>query len=75
MSFKVKLYGTTMAQVSAEIGGMLAKESVKYMESELVNMGADDTDATVVGIILTHMSVKQLTLKLGVDRTLKACMA
>lgn len=51
------------------------KESVNYMESELVSMGADDTDATVVGIILTHMSVKQLTLKLGVDRTLKACMA
>jgi len=75
MSFKGKKYGTTMVQVNAEMGGMSAKESVNYMESELVSMGADDTDAMAVGIILAHMLVKKLTLKFGVDRTLKVCMA
>ena len=54
---------------------LLATESIKFMESELTQIGTDDHDATVMGIIMDHMSVKQATKKFGVDWTTKACVA
>ena len=64
-----------MAQISARMVGLLAKESIKFMESELTLMDTDDHDAIVMGIIMAHMPVKQATKKLGIDRTTKACVA
>ena len=73
-SFEGKSYGTTMAQISARMVGLLGTESIKFMESELTRMGTDDHDATAMGIIMAHMLVKQATKKFGVDWTTKACM-
>ena len=74
-SFKAKLYGTTMAQISARMVGLSATESIKFMESELTRMGTDDHDATAMVIIMAHMLVKQAMKKFGVYCTTKACVA
>ena len=74
-SFEGKSYGTTMAQISARMVGLSATESIKFMESELTRMSTDDNDATAMGIIMAHMSVKQATKKSGVDRTTKSCVS
>ena len=68
-TFKGKSYGTTMAQISARMVGLSTKESIKFMESELTQMGTDDQDTMAMGIIMAHMSVKQATKKFGVNQT------
>jgi hypothetical protein len=45
-SFEGKSYGTTMAKINARMVGLLAKESIKFMELELTRMGTDDHDET-----------------------------
>ena len=47
-SFEGKSYGTTMALISARMVGLLAIESIKFMESELTRMGTDDHDETAM---------------------------
>lgn len=56
-SFKGKSYGTTMAQIGAQMVNMTTTESIRHMERELESMGIDDGDATVIGIITTNMSI------------------
>ena len=43
-SFKGKSYGTTMAQIGAQMVGMTTTESIQHMEMELQSMGVDDGD-------------------------------
>ena len=69
-SFEGKSYGTTMAQISARMVGLLATESIKFMESELTRMGTDDHDVTAMGIIMSVKAAKNF----GADRTTKACV-
>ena len=64
-----------MAQISARMVGLLANDSIKFMESELTQMSTDDQDTIGMGIILAYMLVKQATKKFGVNWTNKACVA
>ena len=75
MSFKGKSYGSSMAQVSTSLAGLSSKASIELLEKELTNMGSCDEDATMCGIIMAHMSVKQATKEFGADRTKRACEA
>ena len=71
-SFKGKSYGTTMAQVGAQMVGMTATESIQHMEKELELMGVDNGDKAMMGVILTNMSIKQSIAKLGFEPTMKS---
>ena len=55
--------------------GKSLKDSIAIMESELTIMGSGEQDATAMGVIMAHMSVKQVTKAFGHDRTNKACVA
>ncbi len=70
-SFKGKSYGTTMAQIGAEMAGMTTTESIKHMEKELESMGVGNGVVAAMGVIMTNMSIKQSIKKLGVERTMK----
>ena len=52
-------------KISARMVGLSAKESIKFMESKLTQMGTDDQDTIVMGIIIAHMLVKQATRSLA----------
>jgi hypothetical protein len=71
-SFKGKSYGTTMAQCSKLVLGMLAMEMVQYMESQLMQVG-DNRDADTMGIIMAHFLMKESTKWFGKTRTKDAC--
>jgi hypothetical protein len=58
-SFEGKSYGTTFAQVGAQMVGMSMTESIQHMEQEMVSMGVDDRDKIAMGVILTNMSIKK----------------
>ena len=74
-SFKGKSYGTTMAQIGAQMVNMTTTESIRRMERELSSMGIDDGDAAAIGIIMMNMSIKQCIKKLGVGKTTEASVA
>ncbi len=52
--------------------GMLAKESVDYMESQLSRVG-DEKDAAMVRIIMAHFSMKESVKMFGEAHTEEAC--
>ena len=56
--FKGKSYGTTMAQIGAQMVGMTTTESIQHMEKELESMGVGNGDMAVMGVIMTNMSIK-----------------
>jgi hypothetical protein len=74
-SFKGKSYGTTFAQVGAQMVGMNMTESIRHMEEELKSMGVDDGDKIAMGVILTNMSIKKSIAKLGFEPTMKSSLA
>jgi hypothetical protein len=74
-SFKGKSYGATMAQIGAQMVGMTTMESIRHMEKELELMGVGDGDMAAMGVILTHMSIKQSIKKLGIEPTMKSSKA
>ena len=67
-SFKGKSYGTTMAQIGAQMVGMTTTESIQHMEKELELMGVNDGNMAAMGVILTNMSIKKSIEKLGTSR-------
>ncbi len=71
-SFTGKSYGTSMAQHSKQMLGMLAKESVDYMKSQLLRVG-NKQDAIMVGIIMAHFSMKESVKMFGEAQTEEAC--
>ena len=64
-----------MAQIGAQMVGMMVTESIQHMEEELKLMGIDNGDKAVMGIILTNMSIKQSIAKLGFEPTMKSSKA
>jgi hypothetical protein len=74
-SFEGKSYGTTFAQVGAQMFGMTMTESIRHMEEEMVSMGIDDRDEIAMGVILTNMSIKKSIAKLGFEPTMKSSLA
>ena len=71
-SFKGKSYSTSMVQHSEQRLGMLAKESISNMESQLLEVG-DDQDAAMMGIIMANFSMKQSVKMFGKAQTEEAC--
>ena len=74
-SFKGKSYGTTMAQISAQIVVMTTMESIQQMEKELKSMGVGNGDVAALGAIMISMSIKQSIKKLEVKPTMKSSKA
>ncbi len=73
--FEGKSYGTTMAQIGAQMVGMTTTESIQHMEEELKSMGVNDGNMASMGIILTNMSIKKSIEKLGYKPTMKSSKA
>ncbi len=74
-SFKGKSYGTTMAQIGAQMVGMTIMESIRHMEEELKSMGIDNSNKAAMGVVLTNMSIKPSIAKLGLEPTMKLSKA
>ena len=74
-SFKGKSYGTTMAQIGAQMVGITTMESIQHMKKELELMVVGNGNMAVISIIMKNMSIKQSIKKLGVKPTMNSSKA